>query len=63
MKKALLLGVFILVGPFSLLLAIVLATIAYLAVLLATGAQKMEDMESVLGLIPSGRVKGWLGVG
>ena len=56
-------GVFILVGPFSLLLAIFLATGAYLAALLATGAHKMEDMEAVLGLIPSGRVKGWLGVG
>jgi O-antigen/teichoic acid export membrane protein len=55
-------GVFILVGPFSLLLAIGLAFLAYLAVLLATGAQKMEDMEAVLGLLPSGRVKGWLGV-
>ncbi len=56
-------SVFILVGPFSLLLAIFLATAAYLVALLATGAHKVEDMEAVLGLLPSGRVKGWLGVG
>jgi O-antigen/teichoic acid export membrane protein len=56
-------GVFILVGPFSLLLAILLASFAYLAGLLVTGAHKMEDMEAVLGLLPSGRVRAWLGVG
>jgi O-antigen/teichoic acid export membrane protein len=55
-------AVFILVGPFSLLLAIVLAFIVYAAGLLVTGVHKSEDMEAVLGVIPSGRVKGWLGV-
>ncbi len=56
-------AVFILVGPFSLPLAMGLAVIAYAAGLLLTGVHKSEDMEAVLGLIPSGRVKGWLGVG
>ncbi len=55
-------AVFILVGPFSLVLAIILAFVAYLSVLLAAGAHKMEDMEAVLGLIPSGRMRAWLGV-
>ena len=59
---ALMAGVFILVGPFSLLLAILLAFIVYAAGLLITGVHKSEDMEAVLGVIPSGGVRAWLGV-
>jgi len=55
-------GVFILVGPFSLLLAIVLASGVFVVTLLAAGFHKAEDMEAVLGVIPSARVRAWLGV-
>ncbi|RME83434.1 MAG: hypothetical protein D6775_08080 [Caldilineae bacterium] len=53
-------GTFILVGPFSLLLAIVLAFAVYGLGLLATGAHRAEDMEAVWGALPLGRLRRYL---
>ena len=58
---ALMAAAFVLVGPFSLLLAIILAFAAYGLALVATGALKAQDMEAVWGALPLGRLRGLLG--
>ncbi len=45
-------AIFVLVGPFSLLLAIALGSVVYILGLFVTGAHLAEDMEAIWGTLP-----------
>ncbi len=50
-------GVYVLVSPFSLVLAIVLGFAVYGAMLMALGAHRAQDMAAVWGALPLGRFR------
>ncbi|MCO6450008.1 MAG: flippase, partial [Caldilineales bacterium] len=60
---ALMAATFVLVGPFSLILATLLAGGVYLLGLVITGAHKAGDMEAVWAALPLGRLRGVIGGG
>jgi O-antigen/teichoic acid export membrane protein len=53
-------GVFVLVGPFSYILALVLAAAVYFLALYVTGAFKARDMNAIWSALPLGRLRGFV---
>jgi len=51
-------GVFVLVGPFSYVLALFLAIAVYILALYVTGAFKAQDMDAIWSALPLGRFRG-----
>ena len=53
-------GVLVLVGPFSYILALILALAVYFLALYVTGAFKTRDMDAIWSALPLGRLRGFV---